>query len=296
VSKLLKETKPSALINFAAESHVDRSIDAPETFINTNLLGVFEMLEAIRISQIHLQNDFRFIQISTDEVFGSISNGQFTEQTPYAPRSPYSASKAGGDHIARVYFHTYGIPTIITNCSNNYGPYQFPEKLVPLTILNALEDQPISVYGDGQNIRDWIHVNDHVNALMKIIRKGQTGETYLIGSNNCFPNLEIVQLLCRVLDSIHPKLGGGTYLDQIRFVKDRPGHDRRYAIDSSKIRTELNWSPTLNIEVGLRETVQWYLDMPNWWGPLRKNQYGGKRLGLIDNDINSNEPVKILTK
>lgn len=282
VTNLLEETRPFALINLAAESHVDRSIDSPETFIKTNLVGVFEILEAVRASRPKLPDGFRFIQVSTDEVFGSISEGQFTEQTPYAPKSPYSASKAGGDHIARAYFHTYGIPTIITNCSNNYGPYQFPEKLIPLSILNALDKRPIAIYGDGQQIRDWIHVDDHVSALMKVMENGRPGETYLIGTNNCVPNLEIVHLLCRVLDSICPKMEGGTYLDQINFVSDRPGHDLRYAIDANKIRTELDWSPTYEIEVGLRQTIQWYLDMSDWWLPLRKKHYDGSRLGLAE--------------
>ena len=283
VASLLEEVRPIAIVNLAAESHVDRSIDGPSSSMYSNSIGVFEMLEAVRAGRAKLANDFRFIQVSTDEVYGSISDGQFTEDSPYAPKSPYSASKAGGDHIASAYFHTYGMPTIVTNCSNNYGPFQFPEKLIPLSILNALDGNPIAVYGDGQQMHDWIHVDDHVDALIRVIGAGRPGETYLIGADNCLPNLEIVHALCRELDEVRPKADGTTYLDQIRFVDDRPGHDRRYAINATKIRKELDWQPMIKIEEGLKQTVRWYLDSQDWWHPLCNKLYGGDRLGLQEN-------------
>lgn len=296
IVSLLEKWQPSALVNLAAESHVDRSIDGPSTSMYTNSIGVFELLEAVRKCQTHLGDEFRFVQVSTDEVYGSISDGQFTEHSPYAPRSPYSASKASGDHIARAYHHTYGIPAIITNCSNNFGPYQFPEKLVPLTILNALEERPIAVYGDGQHMRDWIHVEDHASALVRVIAEGRTGETYLIGADNCLPNLEVVERLCLTLDEIHPASNGKSYVDQIEFVRDRPGHDRRYAIDSRKIRSELGWQPLIEIGNGLRETVKWYLDRPDWWKPLRKQRYGGDRLGLSNQQSSDASSIGNTTK
>ncbi len=269
VTDLLREYHPDGVINFAAESHVDRSIDRPEDFIQTNVLGTFELLEAIRGywngQKTDMKDNFRFLHVSTDEVYGSLGDdGFFTENTPYAPNSPYSASKAASDHLVRAYYHTYGLPTLTTNCSNNYGPFQFPEKLIPLMILNALDYKPLPVYGDGQNIRDWLYVLDHCEAIRTVIEHGQLGETYNIGGKNEKSNLEVVYNVCDLLDEMYPRKNGGSYRQQIVFVKDRPGHDLRYAIDSTKIQTLLGWKPQETFETGLRKTVQWYLLNREW--------------------------------
>lgn len=269
VMSLLKKYNPDGVINFAAESHVDRSIDRPEDFVRTNILGTFELLETVRRywneAKTDIKENLRLLQVSTDEVYGSLSReGCFTEDSPYAPNSPYSATKAAADHLVRSYYHTYGLPTLTTNCSNNYGPFQFPEKLIPLMILNALENKPLPVYGDGQNIRDWLYVLDHCEAIRTAIEHGQVGETYNIGGNNEKSNLEVVYNLCDLLDEMYPRKNDGSYRQQIIFVKDRPGHDRRYAIDSTKIQTLLGWKPKETFETGLRKTVQWYLMNREW--------------------------------
>ncbi|HVY06751.1 MAG TPA: dTDP-glucose 4,6-dehydratase [Burkholderiales bacterium] len=270
ICALLSEWQPSAVINFAAESHVDRSIHGPGEFVQTNLVGTFRLLEAVRKHWSQLpadaQSPFRFLHVSTDEVYGSLSveDAAFTEATPYAPNSPYSASKAGSDHLVRAYHHTYGLPTITTNCSNNYGPYQFPEKLIPLVILNALAGKPLPVYGDGMNVRDWLYVADHCEAVRIALRKGRPGETYNIGGNHERTNIDVVRAICRLLDELRPRQGGEPYESLIEFVADRPGHDRRYAIDASKCRNELGWTPAETFESGMRRTVRWYLDNSEW--------------------------------
>lgn len=273
VTSLLKKYRPSGVINFAAESHVDRSIDGPDNFVHTNILGTFELLEAVRSYwyEEDLPDNFRFYHISTDEVFGSLgSSGYFTENTPYAPNSPYSASKAAADHLVRAYQKTYGLPTLITNCSNNYGPFQFPEKLIPLIILNALDHKPLPIYGDGQNIRDWLYVLDHCEAIRRVMEHGQFGETYNIGGKQERSNLEVVNNVCDLLDELSPRKDGQSYRQQITFVEDRPGHDRRYGIDYSKITRELGWEPQETFESGLRKTVQWYLDNRGWCRQVEK--------------------------
>lgn len=285
VSRLLSENQVRAVVNLAAESHVDRSIDGPAPFLQTNVVGTFTLLEASLRYWRELSSDqaagFRFVHVSTDEVFGSLGpEGKFTEKTPYAPNSPYSASKASADHFVRVYHHTYGLPTITTNCSNNYGPYQFPEKLIPLVILNALEGKPIPVYGDGQNVRDWLFVEDHVHAIAEALANGRVGETYNIGGNSARPNLEVVQLICQVVDELAPALKTGPRANLIRFVEDRPGHDRRYAIDASKIMAEIGWAPSITFESGLRRTVQWYLENTAWTQRVQSGAYQRERLGL----------------
>ncbi len=270
VGALLAQRRPVAVVNFAAESHVDRSIHGPGEFVQTNLVGTFQLLEAVRAYWSGLSGDakqnFRFLHVSTDEVYGSLQPGDapFTERTAYAPNSPYSASKAGSDHLVRAYHHTYGLPTITTNCSNNYGPYQFPEKLVPLIILNALGGKPLPVYGDGTNVRDWLYVNDHCTAIRLALAKGRIGETYNIGGNNECKNIEVVQTICRILDELRPAARGVRYESLITFVKDRPGHDRRYAIDATKTTAELGWKPVETFDSGIRKTVRWYLDNPDW--------------------------------
>ncbi len=259
------------VLHLAAESHVDRSITGPGDFIHTNIVGTFHLLEACRLCWLEGQGTaepppggFRFHHVSTDEVYGSLGpTGYFTEETPYAPNSPYSASKAASDMLVRAYHHTYGLPTLITNCSNNYGPYQYPEKLIPVVILSALERRPIPVYGDGMNVRDWLYVLDHAEALWQVLTRGRVGQTYNIGGNNEWPNLRIVERICDLVDEFRPDLGGQSRR-LITFVKDRPGHDRRYAIDASKIRRELGWTPAHSFEQGLRETVRWYLDHQDW--------------------------------
>ena len=270
VTKLLKEHQPRAIINFAAESHVDRSIHGPADFVQTNIVGTFNLLECAREYWGSLDDAakkaFRFHHVSTDEVYGSLSATApaFTETNPYEPNSPYSASKAASDHLVRAWFHTYGLPVLTTNCSNNYGPYHFPEKLIPLVILNALNDKPLPIYGDGQQVRDWLYVGDHCSAIREVLAKGKLGETYNIGGWNEKANIDVVKNICRILDELKPRADGKSYTEQITFVKDRPGHDRRYAIDASKIERELGWRPAETFETGIRKTVQWYLDNPAW--------------------------------
>ena len=272
---------PDAVMHLAAESHVDRSIDGPTDFIETNVKGTFNMLEAARS---YWQSEgkpesFRFHQISTDEVFGSLGpTGMFTEDTPYDPHSPYSASKASSDHLVRAWRETYGLPVVLTNCSNNYGPYHFPEKLIPVVILNALAGKPLPIYGDGENMRDWLYVEDHADALLLVLEKGALGRSYNIGGENERTNLELVKTLCGILDYLHPR-DEGSYADLITFVTDRPGHDARYAIDPNRIRNELGWRPSVTLEEGLEKTVQWYLDNENWWRPLLGRTGVGERLG-----------------
>lgn len=270
VADLLKRHRPRALINLAAESHVDRSIHGPEAFIQTNIVGTFRLLESVRAYWNELdpaaRASFRFLHVSTDEVYGSLppDGDAFTEAHRYEPNSPYSASKAASDHLVRAYHHTYGLPILTTNCSNNYGPFQFPEKLIPLVIANALAGKPLPVYGDGQQIRDWLYVQDHCSGLRRVLEVGRVGETYNIGGWNERPNLEVVQEICALLDALRPRADGASYTRQIAFVKDRPGHDRRYAIDASKMNDELGWRPAETFATGLRKTVQWYLDNGRW--------------------------------
>lgn len=270
ISKILDEFKPSAIVNFAAESHVDRSIYGPGDFIQTNIVGTFNLLECARFYWSELpqseKSSFRFLHVSTDEVYGSLgpNDPPFTEKHPYEPNSPYSASKAASDHLVRAWFHTYGVPVLTTNCSNNYGPYHFPEKLIPLCILNALNGKPLPIYGDGQQIRDWLYVKDHCAAIRTVLEKGALGETYNIGGWNEKANIDVVKQICLILDELQPRSDGKSYAEQITFVKDRPGHDRRYAIDASKIERELGWSPAETFETGIRKTVQWYLDNRKW--------------------------------
>jgi dTDP-glucose 4,6-dehydratase len=277
IDSLLREEQIGMVAHFAAESHVDRSILGPGAFVQTNVVGTFTLLESFRQywnEKRQPQSD-RFLHVSTDEVYGSLEpdDPAFTEKTPYSPNSPYSASKAGSDHLARAYFHTYGMPTIITNCSNNYGPYHFPEKLIPLMCINILLGKPLPVYGDGQNVRDWLYVGDHCQALETVLQKGKAGETYNIGGNNEVKNLELVTLLCQLMDELAPDLPIKPASQLITFVKDRAGHDRRYAIDATKIRTELGWTPQETVEQGLRKTIQWYLANPDWWQPLLSEDY-----------------------
>lgn len=279
VSSLLDQYKPRAVVNFAAESHVDRSILGPEEFIQTNILGSFRLLEAVRGYWGGLPDkekaDFRFLHVSTDEVFGTLSADEpgFTESHPYQPNSPYSASKAASDHLVRSYFHTYGLPVLTSNCSNNYGPYHFPEKLIPLVIHNALAGESLPIYGDGQQIRDWLYVADHCSAIRTILEKGVVGETYNVGGWNEKPNLEVVRTLCSILDSLRPKKDGTSYAGQISYVKDRPGHDRRYAIDARKLERDLGWRPSETFESGIRKTVEWYLDHQDWVENVTSGQY-----------------------
>jgi len=273
--------RPDAVMHLAAESHVDRSIDGPGTFIDTNVMGTFHLLEAARAfwDGAGRPDTFRFHHISTDEVFGSLGpEGLFTETTPYDPRSPYSASKASSDHLVRAWAETYGLPVVLTNCSNNYGPFHFPEKLVPVIILNALAGKALPIYGDGSNIRDWLYVEDHADALLLVVQQGAVGRSYNIGGENERTNLELVTTLCEILDEVRPK-ASGSYADQITFVTDRPGHDARYAIDPSRIRNELGWRPSVTVEQGLKLTVQWYLDNEAWWRALQNRAGVGERLG-----------------
>ena len=277
VDQLFASENIDTVAHFAAESHVDRSILGPGAFVQTNVVGTFTLLESFRQHWLsnHQPDNYRFLHVSTDEVYGSlgVDDPAFTETTPYAPNSPYSASKAGSDHLARAYFHTYGMPTIITNCSNNYGSYHFPEKLIPLMCINILLGKPLPVYGDGQNVRDWLYVRDHCQALDTVIHKGKAGETYNIGGNNEVKNIDLVRMLCKLMDELAPDLPVKPARNLITFVKDRPGHDRRYAIDASKIRTELGWQPQETVEGGLRKTIQWYLDHRDWWQPLLSKEY-----------------------
>lgn len=317
VAKLFREFRPDAVMHLAAESHVDRSIDGPSAFIETNIVGTYTMLECAREYWMSLpcsvdeqtgsdpwplSSEFRFHHISTDEVYGSLGDeGLFEETTPYDPRSPYSASKASSDHLVMAWFHTYGLPVVITNCSNNYGPYHFPEKLIPLVILNALDEKQLPIYGKGDNIRDWLYVEDHAKALVTVVEKGALGETYNVGGRNERTNLEVVETICSVLDELRPlsscetlDVEGGivesphstahnsslkSYKELITFVADRPGHDKRYAIDATKLETELGWKAEETFDTGIRRTVQWYLDNEWWWGPIREARYAGERLG-----------------
>ena len=270
VRDLLSMHRPRAVINFAAESHVDRSIHGPGDFIQTNIVGTFNLLEAVRGHWDGLPEDekqaFRFLHVSTDEVYGTLSkdDAPFNELNRYEPNSPYSASKAASDHLVRAWHHTYGLPVLTTNCSNNYGPYHFPEKLIPLVILNALAGKSLPIYGDGQQIRDWLYVRDHCSAIRRVLEAGKLGETYNVGGWNEKPNLDVVHTICAILDELRPKADGGTYSDQITFVKDRPGHDRRYAIDARKLERELGWKPQETFETGIRKTIEWYLDNQDW--------------------------------
>ena len=290
VDQILKDHVPRAVLNFAAESHVDRSISGPAAFIETNVVGTFRLLESVRAYWGGLEPEraaaFRFLHVSTDEVYGSLGpqDPAFTEETPFQPNSPYSASKASSDHLVRAYHHTYGLPVLTTNCSNNYGPFHFPEKLIPLVLLNALKGQPLPIYGDGSNVRDWLYVRDHCSAIERVLEAGKPGETYNIGGCNEKTNLQVVETLCAILDERSPRKDGRSYREQITFVKDRPGHDRRYAIDAGKIERELGWSPAETFESGIRKTVVWYLENPDWVagvtsGAYREwleQQYGGQ--------------------
>lgn len=283
LDRVFDSHKPDAVMHLAAESHVDRSIDGPGTFIDTNVMGTFHLLEAARAywTAQGKPADFRFHHISTDEVFGSLgAEGQFHEDTPYDPRSPYSASKASSDHLVRAWAETYGLPVVMTNCSNNYGPFHFPEKLVPVVILNALAGKPIPIYGAGENIRDWLYVEDHADALLQVLTRGQLGRSYNIGGENELTNLELVKMLCAILDQKRP--ADRPYSELITYVTDRPGHDARYAIDPTRISTELGWRPSVTVEQGMEKTVQWYLDNEDWWRALQDRDGVGKRLGAGD--------------
>ena len=285
VTDIVAREAPQQILHLAAESHVDRSISGPRDFVETNVIGTYSMLEAARAYWAGLsgaaKETFRFLHVSTDEVYGSLGpEGLFHETTPYDPSSPYSASKAASDHLAKAWFRTYGLPVVVSNCSNNYGPYHFPEKLIPLVILNALEGKDLPVYGDGSNIRDWLYVEDHAKALSLIATRGRLGETYNVGGRNEQTNLQVVEKICDELDAVVP--GSRPRRELIRFVTDRPGHDHRYAIDATKLETELGWRAEENFETGLRKTVRWYLDNPDWWTPLRKSVYSGERLGLAE--------------
>jgi dTDP-glucose 4,6-dehydratase len=278
IEKVLREHAIRAVVNFAAESHVDRSIHGPGEFIHTNVVGTFHLLESVRAYWTNLAEpqkaSFRFLHVSTDEVYGSLSptDPAFSETNPYEPNSPYSASKAASDHLVRAWHHTYGLPVLTTNCSNNYGPYHFPEKLIPLVILNALNGKPLPIYGDGQQVRDWLYVKDHCSAIRKVLEAGRLGETYNVGGWNEKANLEVVKTICTILDDLRPKTNG-QYADQITFVTDRPGHDRRYAIDASKLERELGWKPAETFESGIAKTVQWYLDHPEWIAGVVSGDY-----------------------
>lgn len=284
LDRIFAEHRPDVVMHLAAESHVDRSIDGPGEFMETNILGTFNMLEAARKYWVEQGEpaDFRFHHVSTDEVYGSLPvdpEVQFTEDTPYDPRSPYSASKASSDHLVRAWAETYGLPVLVTNCSNNYGPYHFPEKLIPVVTINALHGKPLPIYGDGSNVRDWLYVEDHADALLRVMERGMVGRTYNIGGENECSNLSLVTTICGILDRLRPREGGSPYADLITFVEDRPGHDARYAIDPSRIREELGWRPSVTIEQGLERTVGWYLENENWWRPLMQRQGVGRRLG-----------------
>jgi dTDP-glucose 4,6-dehydratase len=285
MARTFAEFRPDAVMHLAAESHVDRSIDGPAEFIQTNVVGTFTLLDAATAYWRGLDDAgraaFRFHHISTDEVFGSLGDdGLFTETTAYDPRSPYSASKASSDHLVRAWHHTHGLPVVVTNCSNNYGPYHFPEKLIPLVILKAISGQPLPVYGDGSNVRDWLHVEDHARALRLVVDRGVPGETYCVGGNSERTNLQVVHAICDELDKARPRADGKSYREQITFVTDRPGHDFRYAIDTAKIGRELGWSPKESFETGIAGTVRWYLDNEAWWQAIHDGSYRGERLGL----------------
>jgi len=277
--------KPDAIVNFAAESHVDRSIDGPMEFLNTNIMGTAVLLEACRkyIQEFpKLRNKFRFLHVSTDEVYGSLDDkGFFTETTSYDPSSPYSASKASSDHLIRAWERTFNVPTLITNCSNNYGPYQFPEKLIPLMILNCLSEKSLPIYGDGKNVRDWLYVEDHCDAICSVLENGTIGDTYNIGGNNEIQNIEIVNTICTIMDELKPRNNGQRYDQLITYVKDRPGHDFRYAIDASKIKNKLNWEPIESFETGIKKTIEWYLKNKEWWKDIQNSKYKQERLGEV---------------
>ncbi len=284
VAKLLAEHRPNAIVNFAAESHVDRSIDGPAAFVQTNVVGTLSLLESARDYWRALDGDaknaFRFLHVSTDEVYGSLGDtGAFTEETPYAPNSPYSASKAASDHLVRAFHHTYGLPVVTTNCSNNYGPYQFPEKLIPLIIQKALAGEPLPVYGDGLNVRDWLYVKDHCSAIKRVLEAGRVGETYNVGGDAEMQNIVVVKAICALLDQRRPLADGRARESLITYVKDRPGHDRRYAIDASKLKRELGWAPTLGFEQGIAQTVDWYLDNHAWVKRVLDGSYRMERIG-----------------
>ena len=289
VKELLLKYRPGAIVNFAAESHVDRSIDGPADFIQTNIVGTFELLEAAQFYWNNLEDTkrqgFRLLHVSTDEVYGSLgADGYFTEESPYAPNSPYSASKAASDHLVRAWHHTYGLPVLIINCSNNYGPYQFPEKLIPIVILKALAGEPLPVYGDGQNVRDWLYVEDHCLAIRTVLEKGRSGETYNIGGYCEKTNLEVVKTICAILDELVPDAPFIPRSSLITFVEDRPGHDRRYAIDADKIQRELGWVPQETFETGIHKTIQWYLENRNWCRRVLDGGYRGERLGVLNDE------------
>jgi dTDP-glucose 4,6-dehydratase len=279
LTKLIAQEQPRAIVHFAAESHVDRSITGPAAFIETNVIGTFRLLEAAKAHWASLsgsaKDSFRLLHVSTDEVYGSLQpdDPAFHEQTPYAPNSPYSASKASSDHLVRAYFHTYGLPVLTTNCSNNYGPYQFPEKLIPLMIVRALAGEALPVYGDGKQVRDWLYVGDHCTAIERVLEAGSLGEVYNVGGNSEMQNLQVVHTLCDLLDQLRPKAGGASYREQIKYVTDRPGHDRRYAIDARKLKRELNWEPQETFKSGLAKTVQWYLDNAAWISNIQSGDY-----------------------
>lgn len=284
VAKLLAEHRPDAVVNFAAESHVDRSIDGPAAFVQTNVVGTLALLEAVRDHWKALDDEakqaFRFLHVSTDEVYGTLGEtGKFSETTPYAPNSPYSASKAASDHLVRAFHHTYGLPVLTTNCSNNYGPYHFPEKLIPLVIAKALAGEPLPVYGDGRQVRDWLFVSDHCEAIRTVLAKGRVGETYNVGGNAEKQNIEVVKAICALLDARRPREDGAPRESQITFVADRPGHDRRYAIDASKLRDELSWEPKYSFERGIAETVDWYLANQDWVNRVLDGSYRLERIG-----------------
>jgi dTDP-glucose 4,6-dehydratase len=285
VARLLQEHAIDAVVNFAAESHVDRSIDSPEPFVQTNVVGTLRLLNAVRLHWAALpepkKTRFRFLHVSTDEVYGTLAPNDpaFTEETPFAPNSPYAASKAASDHLVRAYQHTYHLPTLTTNCSNNYGPFHFPEKLIPLVILNALEGKPLPVYGDGMQIRDWLYVEDHAAAIWLVLQRGHIGETYNIGGLNEQPNIEIVRRICSLLDQKSPRADGQPYAKQITYVTDRPGHDRRYAIDCTKLQRELGWSPRESFATGIEKTVDWYLTHRDWAADITSKRYARQRLG-----------------
>lgn len=286
ISESVRTFKPDIIMHLAAESHVDRSIEGPAEFIQTNIVGTYTLLEVARKYWLELENDvkdnFRFHHISTDEVYGDLGcrTDFFTESTSYAPSSPYSASKASSDHLVRAWHRTYGLPIIITNCSNNYGPYHFPEKLIPLIILNALEAKPLPVYGNGQQVRDWLFVEDHARALYKVVTEGCVGETYNIGGNNEKKNIEVIETICKILDVLKPQANGQSYKELITFVKDRPGHDLRYAIDATKIKKELGWSPMETFEMGIQKTIEWYLNNLDWCRRVQDGSYQRERLGV----------------
>jgi dTDP-glucose 4,6-dehydratase len=284
VESLLREHRPDAVVNFAAESHVDRSIDGPGAFVQTNVVGTLNLLERARDYWRSLEgtkrDGFRFLHVSTDEVYGSLGEtGKFTEQTPYAPNSPYSASKAASDHLVRAFHHTYGLPVLTTNCSNNYGPYQFPEKLIPLVIARALAGEPLPVYGDGRNVRDWLFVGDHCAAIRAVLERGRVGETYNVGGDAERENIEVVRTICELLDARRPRRDGKPRFSQVTYVADRPGHDRRYAIDATKLQGELGWQPAHSFERGMAETVDWYLDHQDWVGRVLDGSYRLERIG-----------------